>query len=205
MKSNCQFVFPNKAPNNQSNKVSKNRTYTTNNHPSKAKERERNQEALIAKRALSYPDPNLDIEEKPSIEEPTNQDITILNTTSEFNPIDILEVYNPSTDNYNYNNNHITNAYNPRFQKTKFILDTAATSYIITNIQLFSSFYRYQKRVYQGQASIKVIKGYSDIYIRLITTNTEFLLKNCYYMPNLGINLILQLQLKNATSIFIRY
>ena len=93
---------------------------------------------------------------------------------------------------YNPNKKHIQTNKNPyNRMKTKFILDTGATSYIITNIRSFSTFHHYKKPISQGQAYTRYVKGYRDIYIKFPDINLQFLLKNYYYIPKLRVNLIL--------------
>jgi hypothetical protein len=80
---------------------------------------------------------------------------------------------------------------------TKFVLDTAATKYIIYNKAYFTDFRECSKLVNWGSAKSIIIKGIGNIYIKFKDSNKSFLLKNCLYMPKLGINLISQGELNS--------
>ena len=110
------------------------------------------------------------------------------------------EVNNPYTNTLNNQNNPITNS--PRGIKPRFIPDTAAMAHIITDIRLFTVIRSCKRTISQGNASRKVIQGYGDVFIRFLDTKKDFVLKNCFYMPDLGVNLISQAELRNTTSIF---
>lgn len=74
---------------------------------------------------------------------------------------------------------------------TKFVLDTAATKHIICNKAYFTDFRECSKLVNWGSAKSIIIKGIGNVYIKFKDSNKSFLLKNCLYMPELGINLII--------------
>ena len=95
------------------------------------------------------------------------------------------KVNSPYTNNQN---NPITDSL--RGIKPRFILDTIAMAYIIIDIRLIIVIRSYSKTISCGNASKKSIRGYRDIYIRFLDTKRDFLLKNYFYIPNLGVNLI---------------
>jgi hypothetical protein len=80
---------------------------------------------------------------------------------------------------------------------TKFVLDTAATKHIICNKSYFTDFRECSKLVNWGSAKSIIIKGIGNVYIKFKDFNKSFLLKNCLYMPELGINLISQSELNS--------
>lgn len=85
----------------------------------------------------------------------------------------------------------------------KFVLDIAATKHIICNKNLFMDFRECSKTVNWGQAKSIEIKGMGNVYIKFKDTNISFILLNCLYMPQLGINLISQSELSsNYYTIF---
>ena len=73
---------------------------------------------------------------------------------------------------------------------TSFVLDIAATKYIICDKSFFSDFQVCDKIVNWGQAKSIAIRGIGSIYIKFRDYNKIYVLKNCLYMPELGINLI---------------
>ena len=84
-----------------------------------------------------------------------------------------------------------------------FALDTAATKHICCDLSYFSNFKTCNKIVNWGKAKQISIKGYGNILIKSNINNKKYMLKDCLYMPELGINLISQSQLnKNYYSIF---
>ena len=89
--------------------------------------------------------------------------------------IEEVKVFNTQT-----NNNYTTN----------FILDCAATRHIVTNRDYFDSFNTCNKLVSWGNAKSINIKGVGNITIYFIDTKIKCVLKNCPYVPELGINLI---------------
>ena len=80
---------------------------------------------------------------------------------------------------------------------TNFILDTAATKHIICDKSFFSDFRECNKTVNWGQAKSITIKGIGNVYIKFKNYNKAYMLKDCLYMPELGINLISQSEISN--------
>jgi hypothetical protein len=77
---------------------------------------------------------------------------------------------------------------------SRFALDTAATKHIICNKAFFTDFKECNKVVNWG---------IRNVYIKFKDFNKAFLLKNCLYMPELGINLISQSEISsNYYTIF---
>ena len=77
---------------------------------------------------------------------------------------------------------------------------------MISNKSLFYSFEKATKTIHWGNAKSAEIKGIGNCYIEFIDLNICILLRNCYYMPELGINLIANLALNNNIyTIFTKY
>jgi hypothetical protein len=89
-----------------------------------------------------------------------------------------------------------------RKPNTNFILDCAATKNIIASKEFFSEFHACNKIVRWGNAKSITVKGYGNVYVQFKDTKIKHLLRNCLYMPELGINLISQSELpENVYSI----
>ena len=69
-------------------------------------------------------------------------------------------------------------------------MDIAATKHIICDKSFFSDFRECNKTVNWGQAKSIAIKGIGNVYIKFKNYNKAYMLKDCLYMPKLGINLI---------------
>ena len=84
-----------------------------------------------------------------------------------------------------------------------FVLNTAATIYIICNLDYFYQCEYTDKKVKQGKANTIYIKIMGSV---LVKTNTGHILnlKEVYYIPELGINLLSIEKLDNIISIFIK-
>jgi hypothetical protein len=217
----CYFLFPNKAPKSW-NKRFNNILNDNNNYNSKEGHprdiRDENIDVLYTKTPNSSKTPergldehNLDFE---NIEDFNFEDIQVFNTTTLNNnnnitnssldklipifedltskkaSIEQIKVFNIQTHN-NYTAN--------------FILDCAATRHIITNKEYFYSFDQCDKRVNWGNARSINIKGTGNVYIYFIDTKLKCVLKNCLYMPELGINLISQGELNKETATLLTY
>jgi hypothetical protein len=86
---------------------------------------------------------------------------------------------------------------------TSFVLDIAATKYIICDKSFFSDFQVCDKIVNWGQAKSIAIRGIGSVYIKFRDYNKIYVLKNCLYIPELGINLISQSEISsNYYTIF---
>ena len=87
-----------------------------------------------------------------------------------------------------------------------FALDIAATKHICCDLLYFSNFKTCNKIINWGKAKTISIRGYGNILIKSNINNKKYMLKDCLYMPELGINLISQSQLnKNYYSKVKRY
>jgi hypothetical protein len=73
---------------------------------------------------------------------------------------------------------------------TNTILDTGSTKHVIVDRSLFQSFRNCNKAVLWGKIKTVFVKGIGDALVTFSDTNKKYLLKNCLYMPELGINLI---------------
>ncbi|RKF59649.1 Retrovirus-related Pol polyprotein from transposon TNT 1-94 [Golovinomyces cichoracearum] len=88
-------------------------------------------------------------------------------------------------------------------QTYSFVLDTAATSHIICDKSYFANFKTCRKIVKWGNAKSMVVNGVGDVYIRFKGNEQLYAFRNCLYMPEIGVNIISQSQLKgDKTSIF---
>jgi len=81
------------------------------------------------------------------------------------------------------------------------VLDIGAIRHIICFKGYFSSFKNYKETINWGSASSIRIKGTSYIFIRFLDSGFVLLLKDCLFMPSLGLNLILTLKLKGIYSL----
>jgi hypothetical protein len=215
----CYFLFPNKAPKSWNKRLNSLNNYYQNNNskdPHPRDQRDENIDVLYTKTPeKSLDEHNLDFE---NIEDYNFEDIQVFNTitttlnnnnnnnitnssldklipifedlTSKKTSIEQIKVFNIQTHN-NYTAN--------------FILDCAATRHIITNKEYFYSFDQCNKRVNWGNARSIDIKGTGNVYIYFIDTKLKCVLKNCLYMPELGINLISQGELNKETATLLTY
>ncbi|RKF81090.1 Retrovirus-related Pol polyprotein from transposon TNT 1-94 [Golovinomyces cichoracearum] len=86
---------------------------------------------------------------------------------------------------------------------SKFILDTAATKHIISNKNMFSTFEKCKKTVNWGNAQSIDITGTGTVNLQFSANAQIYTLKNCLYMPELGINIISQSEMRaDFVSIF---
>jgi len=76
------------------------------------------------------------------------------------------------------------------------VLDIGATRHIICSKGYFSSFEKCEETVNWGSASSIRIEGTGYVSIRFLDLGFVLLLKDCLFMPSLGLNLILTLKLK---------
>ena len=79
-----------------------------------------------------------------------------------------------------------------------FILDTGATKHIICDSSLFAGIRPCHKIVKWGNADSRVIKGVGDVYLRFTSNNKIYCLKNCLFMPEMGINIISQSMMQDG-------
>jgi hypothetical protein len=204
----CYFLFPSKAPkswnkdNNLDNSPNKYSNNSKDKHPRDT--RDDNIDVLHSNAPSLEPDLDTNIE----MDDYNFEDIQVFNTT--YNPnnnnntdplidklvpliehlthersnIDKIKVFNTTV-----NNNYTAN----------FILDCAATKHIISNKDYFHSIKQCNKQVNWGKAKSILIKGIGDVNIHFIDTKIKCILKNCLYMPEIGINLISQGELNKET------
>jgi hypothetical protein len=103
------------------------------------------------------------------------------------------------------NNSSLANigSKNPIGQKVNFIIDSAATISTISNLSYFSSYSPTSTIVKWGKASSIKATYKGEIYIK---TDISFiyLLKEIYYIPSLGINLISINQLTDLIALFMK-
>ena len=188
----CAWLFPDKAPKNwKFNKDDKNDKPDKSPKPKSPKEiRDDNIDVLyshISEESLnSLNDMEIDFN-LDDIQVNITSHIPIYNiiTNTTLDPINDETIQVFTTNNTIISNN------------TKFALDTAATKHIICNKSFFTDFKDCNKTVNWGQAKSVIIKGIGNVYIKFKDTNKAFLLKNCLYMPELGINLISQSELNS--------
>lgn len=76
--------------------------------------------------------------------------------------------------------------------KPRFILDTAATRHIVCDKNFLTAFVEYKTIVRWGNAKNIQINGKGDLYIRFSNNKIVYKLKDCLYMPEIGVNIISQ-------------
>jgi hypothetical protein len=92
---------------------------------------------------------------------------------------------------------------NPIGQKVNFIIDSAATISTISNLSYFSSYSPTSTIVKWGKASSIKATYKGEIYIKT-DIGFIYLLKEIYYIPSLGINLISINQLTDLIALFMK-
>jgi transposase InsO family protein len=78
-----------------------------------------------------------------------------------------------------------------------FISDSGATCHILYQRKYFHSFRKFNKAIHWGQASSISIQGVGDTIIKFRDTRKTKILKNCFLVPELGINILSNSKLKN--------
>jgi hypothetical protein len=87
----------------------------------------------------------------------------------------------PKKASVNSPNNYLSN----------FISNSGSTVYIIADRSYFYSFTEDNTiKVSWGDAKTINIYGFGNIYLKFKDTNKKLLLRNCYYIPKLGVNII---------------
>ena len=89
-------------------------------------------------------------------------------------------MYYSATFNKNDKNNY----------KNNFIVDFGLSVHVISNKDFFYTFKETKKLVLWGKATKKSIIGIRNVLIYFKDSNKKMLFKNCYYMLELGINII---------------
>ncbi|POS81731.1 hypothetical protein EPUL_006632, partial [Erysiphe pulchra] len=88
-------------------------------------------------------------------------------------------------------------------EKAIFILDTAATKHIVSDRRYLSNYRSCDKTVRWGNAKSIAISGLGDVYVKFTDSKKIYILKDCLYMPEIGINIISQSELQgDIVSIF---
>jgi hypothetical protein len=173
---NYAFLFPDKALKNWKNKAKK----------------DEDKDLPKDKSPKEIRDDNIDVLYSKMLDE-SLEGYNIIDMDFNIKEIDNIQVnislYNPNNNNITNNNAKYVNNLNIN-NKSKFALDIAATKYIICNKAFFTDFKDCNKVVNWGEAKSIYIKGIKNVYIKFKNFNKSFLLKNCLYMPELGINLI---------------
>ena len=124
--------------------------------------------------------------------------------------LDIDQVFNTTQDDITKVNNIEELTTTPTYimllgsmKSENFILDTGATSHIVCKREYFSTFNVCTKTVSWGNAKSININGIGDINVIFKHTNKTHKLKNCLYMPQMGINIISQSKMRDDyVSIF---
>lgn len=99
----------------------------------------------------------------------------------------------------------VNNTNTKRFDNNKFILDTAATQHIICEKSFFTSIKCCNKIVRWGDAKSIKITGTGNVFIKFKNNNKPYILKNCLYMPEIGMNIISQGQMDNNYESLFKY
>ena len=207
----CYFLFPHKAPKSWNKTNNNNQSFNKSNKYSND-ENDENIDVLHSNTHKSTKSNTPEIDQLDLEEDYEFEDIQVLNTiynndiitnplldklipsieylTHERSNIDKIKVFNTLV-----NNNYTAN----------FILDCAATRHVISNKEYFSSIRPCSKEVNWGNAKSINIKGIGDVIICFIDTKLKCVLKNCLYMPELGINLISQGELNKETFTILTY
>ncbi|RKF83684.1 hypothetical protein GcM1_156010 [Golovinomyces cichoracearum] len=83
------------------------------------------------------------------------------------------------------------------------IIDTAAISHVISKKKLFSTFDKCKKTVNSGSAKSIDIIGAGTVNLKLARNVNLYTPKNCFYMPEIGINIMRQSEMRvDIISIF---
>jgi hypothetical protein len=195
----CYFLHPNKAPANWKNN-SRNRV---NKNSKSNKGKQQDEEALLLNRVEELSDSD---DEDDDIDNQINM-ATIAATEDlmdfEEDPlIPSFEVNKPYTpDNILSINNTLG------YLKTKeglhtFIIDSGATIPVVSNISLFQTYKSCNKTVNWGKATSIKVKAIGNLLLKDAETNKLLSIKNAYYIPELGINLISIRKLNDIVTVF---
>jgi hypothetical protein len=85
---------------------------------------------------------------------------------------------------------------------TDFVIDSGATIDVISNKSLFHTYKSCYKEVNWGDAKTLKVKGIGNLVLKDKYTHKLQYIRNAYYVPELGINLISVRKLKNIYTIF---
>ena len=89
-----------------------------------------------------------------------------------------LEIKDITDYNYNYNHNPL------------FIFDTEVTVYVISNKSWFLTYKQTHNLVSWGQVKTPRVQGEGSCKIKFLDSNIIVIFRKCYYIPELGINII---------------
>ena len=194
--SNCAFLFPDKAP-----KGWKKLGGDTNKSPDKLEKSAREKRDDNIDVLYSTANTALDIGDFVIDFDVPMEDMVFITIPLKTNKITNID--NIGTNPVNMQETRKSGVYS---QLNIFALDTAATKHICCDLSYFSNFKTCNKIVNWGKAKQISVKGYGNILIKSNINNKKYMLKDCLYMPELGINLISQSQLnKNYYSKVKRY
>lgn len=86
--------------------------------------------------------------------------------------------------------------YYTKLDCNNWILDTATEVHIVCNRDYYSTFKNTFKQVSWGNVKTITIQGIGSVILKFTDTKRIITLNNCLYMPEIGINLISQANLK---------
>jgi hypothetical protein len=78
-----------------------------------------------------------------------------------------------------------------------FISDSGATCHIISSLKYFTSFKKLDEKIHWGNASSLDIQSVRDVRIKFRNTRIVKRLKNCFLVPQLGVNILSSSKMKN--------
>jgi len=142
--------------------------------------------AELSKSALQTEDEDIVLENVPALDAYNNNNntYTLLNTITN-NPLvlkhglkDLLDWVKDS-----YIERDINLVY-------KFIFDTGASVHVISNKSWFTSYKEINTTVKWGEAKTLLVRGEGTCKITFTDTGKEATLRKCFYIPELGINII---------------
>lgn len=221
----CYFLHPNKAPKGFSNhRVSKPSSKSVEKPNNKREQREEKQEQLLVSlanrkasseakeinsEAESEPEDLMDIEIPPIITQALEEVNWVNNLNNlyknSYNNLSLgpIEEEIPRILEISRRYQKVKTLYKYTKDITDFIYDTGATKHIVSNRSLFISYYSINKTVSWGQASSLIVKGCGDIKFHFKNNNKIYILRNCYYIPELGVNLISHSSFSNEISTYL--
>ena len=86
-------------------------------------------------------------------------------------------------------------------RKVNFIVDSAATICVVCDIKYLQNIKKIDSSVLWGQASKLQVKIIGDLYIKF-TSSFNYRIKDIYFIPDLGINLLSVSRLDNLITLF---
>jgi hypothetical protein len=102
----------------------------------------------------------------------------------------ILTAIQPKIAEQLTKNHDLVNISTSKNDFIKWILDSGASTHICYEKSLFSSLTKTEKTVLWGKASSITAKFTGDIDLIFKSTNQKATLKNCLYIPEIGLNLL---------------